>query len=200
MNDGMEQTNVLAATTVAQGVETRASAELEDFELLVRNEQQRVCRVLWAMLHDEEAAETLTQDCFVKVFENRHKFRGECSVRTWVLRIAMNLARDYSRNRRSQFWRRLFQWNQEPEEIGAIADRVASPERALAAREELATVWSDMESLSVQQRAVFTLRFVEDMSIEQIAEATSLRPGTVKSHLSRAVAAIRRKATERQHQ
>lgn len=196
----MEQVTVIAASGVAPGVNRCVSAELDDFDALVRNEQQRVCRVLWAMLHDEDAAETLTQDCFVKVFENRHRFRGDCSVRTWVLRIAMNLARDYSRNRRSQFWRRLFQRNPEPEELGAIADRVASPERALAAREELATVWSDMESLSVQQRAVFTLRFVEDMSIEQIAEATSLRPGTVKSHLSRAVAAIRRKARERQQQ
>ena len=62
MNDGMEEVTVIAATGVCQGVDRCASAELEDFDLLVRNEQQRVCRVLWAMLHDEEAAETLTQD------------------------------------------------------------------------------------------------------------------------------------------
>jgi RNA polymerase sigma-70 factor (ECF subfamily) len=194
----MEQTNVFAATGVARGVETRASSELGDFDGLVRNEQRRVYRLLMATLHDPEAADTLTQDCFVKVFENRRRFRGECSVRTWVLRIAVNLARDYSRNRRSQFWRRLFQWNPEPEGIGEIADPGASPERALAAREQLAGVWADMESLSAQQRVVFTLRFVDDMSIEQIAEATSLRPGTVKSHLSRAISAIRRRTKERQ--
>jgi RNA polymerase sigma-70 factor, ECF subfamily len=121
------------------------------------------------MLHDQDAADTLTQDCFVRVFQNRMRFRGECSVRTWVLRIAMNLAKNYRRNRRSQFWHRLFQWNSESEEVGEIADRGASPERTLAAREQLAAVWSDMQSLSAQQRAVFTLRFVEDMSIEQIA-------------------------------
>ena len=186
------------ATGVAQGVDAPAKSELDDFDALVRNEQQRVYRLFLVMLHDPEAADTLTQDCFVKVFENRQRFRGECSVRTWVLRIAMNLARDYGRNRRSQFWRRLFQWNAEPEEIGEIADPGASPERTLAAREQLASVWSDVESLSGQQRAVFTLRFVDDMSIEQIAEATGLRPGTVKSHLSRALAAIRRRTKERQ--
>jgi RNA polymerase sigma-70 factor, ECF subfamily len=198
MSDGMEQTNVLAATGVAQGVDTRASSELADFDALVRNEQRRVYRLFLVMLHDEDAADTLTQDCFVKAFENRQRFRGECSARTWVLRIAMNLARDYSRNRRSQFWRRLFQWNPDPEERGEIADPGASPERALAARERLAGVWADMKSLSDQQRVVFTLRFVDDMSIEQIAEATCLRPGTVKSHLSRAIAAVRRRTKERQ--
>ncbi|MGB9103683.1 MAG: RNA polymerase sigma factor [Terriglobales bacterium] len=150
------------------------------------------------MLHDPEAADNLTQDCFVKVYEQRKRFRGECSLRTWVLRIAMNLARDNIRNRRAQFWRRLFHWNAEPEEIGEIADPGASPERTLAAREQLASVWSEVESLSGQQRAVFTLRFVDDMSIEQIAAATCLRPGTVKSHLSRAIAAIRRRTKERQ--
>ena len=186
------------ATGVAQSVDTRASSELDDFDALVRNEQQRVYRLLLVMLHDEEAADTLTQDCFVKVFENRQRFRGDCSVRTWVLRIAMNLARDNLRNRRAQFWRRLFQWTTAPEEIGDIADPGASPERALAAREQLVSVWSDVETLSGQQRAVFTLRFVDDMSIDQIAEATCLRPGTVKSHLSRAISAIRRRTKERQ--
>ncbi|MBZ5568834.1 MAG: sigma-70 family RNA polymerase sigma factor [Acidobacteriia bacterium] len=198
MSDGMEQATVIAAAGAARGIGTRASSELEDFDALVRNEQQRVYRLLLVMLHDEEAADTLTQDCFMKVFENHGRFRGECSVRTWVMRIAMNLARDYSRNRRSQFWRRLFAWNAEPEAMGEVADPGASPERTLAAREQLASVWSDVESLSGQQRAVFTLRFVDDMSIEQITEATGLRPGTVKSHLSRALAAIRRRTKERQ--
>lgn len=198
MSDGMERTTAIAATGVAQGARTRAASELEDFDELLRNQQQRVYRLFMVMLHDEDATDTLTQDCFVRVFESRERFRGECSVRTWVLRIAMNLARNYSRNRRSQFWHRLFQWNSELEDVGEMADPGASPERALAAREQLATVWSDMRSLSAQQRAVFTLRFVEDMSIEQIAEATCLRPGTVKSHLSRAIAAIRRKTKERQ--
>jgi RNA polymerase sigma-70 factor, ECF subfamily len=194
----MEQASAIAADGVARGIDTRALSELEDFDALVRNEQQRVYRLLLVMLHDEEAADTLTQDCFIKVFEHRGRFRGACSVRTWVTRIAMNLARDYSRNRRSQFWRRLLEWKAEPEAMAEITDPGASPERALAAREQLASVWSDVESLSGQQRAVFTLRFVDDMSMEQIAEATGLRPGTVKSHLSRALAAIRRRTKERQ--
>ncbi len=198
MSDGMEQARMIAAAGMARGVDTRASSELEDFDALVRNEQQRVYRLLLVMLHDEEAADTLTQDCFLRVYENRGRFRGECSARTWVMRIAMNLARDYTRSRRSQFWRRLFEWNAEPEQDLEIADPGPSPERSLAAREQLASVWSDVESLSGQQRAVFTLRFVDDMSIEQIAEATGLRPGTVKSHLSRALTAIRRRMKERQ--
>ncbi len=194
----MEQASAIAATAEAMPLEGRARAELNDFDSLVRSEQQRVYRLLMLMVRDEEAAGTLTQDCFIRVFETRDTFRGECSVQTWVLRIAINLARDFGRNRRLNFWRKLFRSRVEPEELGAVADPVASPERTLAARQQLAAVLSDVDDLSPQQRAVFTLRFVQDMSIEEIALVTGLRAGTVKSHLSRALAMIRTKAKERE--
>jgi RNA polymerase sigma-70 factor (ECF subfamily) len=57
----------------------------------------------------------------------------------------------------------------------------------------VATVWSAVERLSPQQRAIFMLRFVEGMSLEEIAEVTSLKVGTVKTHLFRAVRAIRQR-------
>lgn len=79
-----------------------------------------------------------------------------------------------------------------------MIDPLASPERTAVARAELAEVWSTVASLSSQQRAVFVLRFVEDMSLEEIAAATSLRPGTVKSHLFRATDAIRKRMEEGQ--
>jgi RNA polymerase sigma-70 factor (ECF subfamily) len=63
----------------------------------------------------------------------------------------------------------------------------------LLGREEVASVWSVVEKLSPQQREVFILRFVEEMSLEEIAAATSLKVGTVKTHLFRAVHAIRQR-------
>lgn len=81
---------------------------LVDFSALVQQHQPRIYRVLLGMLHDPDAAETLTQECFLKAFQNRGGFRGEASVGTWLVRIAINLARDHRRNRLRAFWQKLF--------------------------------------------------------------------------------------------
>jgi RNA polymerase sigma-70 factor (ECF subfamily) len=64
------------------------------------------------------------------------------------------------------------------------------------AREQLAAVGSILERLSSQQRSVFSLRFFEELSLEEIAEAMELEVGTVKAHLFRAVSAVRKKLKE----
>ncbi len=90
-----------------------------------------------------------------------------------------------------------FQRTRGPEETIEPVDPHASPERSLLARERLAHVSAAVGDLPSQQRAVFVLRFLEEMSIEEIAEATSLRPGTVKAHLFRALSAVREHVKKR---
>ena len=200
----MEQTTA-AAMANAQVISSGAVAELEDFDALVLAEQRHIYRVLLAMLRDPDTADSLTQECFLKAYEQRKRFRGECSVRTWLMRIAVNLARDHVKSRRWQFWRTLFRESAGSEEQGdpvdplEPADPHASPERSLLARERLAHVSAAVDNLPNQQRAVFVLRFLEEMSIEEIAQATSLRPGTVKAHLFRAVGAVRGRVKEREN-
>ena len=174
----------------------RALAEFEDFDALVRTEQQRLYRVLLAMLRDPDAADTLTQECFLKAYRCRKQFRGKCSPRTWLTRIAINLARDHLKSRKLGFWRKLFRSSSDSNEIVEPADSRATPEQVLLAREELNAVWSAVETLPDRQRTLFLLRFVEEMSIDEIAEAASLRPGTVKAHLFRALNTIRRRTQE----
>ncbi len=83
----------------------------------------------------------------------------------------------------------------------SLPDPHPSPERVLLAQEEVAMVWSAIGKLSSQQRAVFILRFVEEMSLEEIAQATSLKLGTVKAHLFRAIGSIRQLIEEgRKHE
>jgi RNA polymerase sigma-70 factor (ECF subfamily) len=166
------------------------------FDDLVRSHQSRIYRILWCELHDEDAAATLTQECFLRAYQNRGGFRGESSVSTWLIHIALNLATDYRRNRRQGFWRNLLGDSQEVLEATAPAGTSPGPERTLAAREELAAVMHVVASLSGQQRTAFMLRFVEDMSIQEIADSMGLEPGTVKSHLARAVGAVRRMKQE----
>jgi RNA polymerase sigma-70 factor (ECF subfamily) len=175
---------------------------MDDFDALVETHQQRIYRVLLGMLGDADAAETLTQECFLKAYQNRAAFRGEGSVVAWLLKIAINLARDHGRSRLQDFWRKLIAGHQDVADVAeTMPDPRPSSERELLAREELAAVWSAVEMLSAQQRAVFVLRFVEEMSLEEIAAATSLKTGTVKSHLFRALGAVRRKLIEgRKHE
>jgi len=165
---------------------------LDDFTPLVQAHQKRIYRVLLGMVRDPDAAQALTQECFLKAYQKRASFRGEGSVEMWLLKIAVNLARDHRRSRLREFWDRLRSSSGEIEKITeSLADPQASPEHVILGREEVAGVWVAVQKLPAQQRAVFVLRFVEEMSLEEIAQATSLKLGTVKAHLFRAVHAVR---------
>ena len=185
----MEQTLTGAAPLRALAREITG----DDFDRLVRLHQQRIYRVLMAVLRDADAADTLTQECFLRAYQKRGTFRGEASAGTWLVRIAINLARDHQKSRRQSFWRRLMGSTGDAAEAAAasVPDRRASPERALLAREEARAVARAVDQLPARQREVFLLRFVEEMTLEEIAQATGLETGTVKSHLSRALAALR---------
>jgi RNA polymerase sigma-70 factor (ECF subfamily) len=166
-----------------------------DFDLLVRQHQRRVYRVLLGMVRDPDLADNLTQDCFVRAYEKRASFRGEASVGTWLVSIAINLARDHGRSRRAGFWRRLFSAPAEEQEaaLETAADLGASPERSLIARQELGRVWQLVEELPQRQREVFLLRFAEEMPLEEISLALGMQSGTVKAHLFRAVGTVRKR-------
>lgn len=167
----------------------------EDFDRIVRLHQRRIYRVLLSLVNDPDLADNLTQECFLRAYQKRDTFRGEASIETWLIRIAVNLARDQARNRRWAFWRTLFPsteaTNREMEACEA-SDPGPSPERVVLAREQLAAVHSIVQKLSPQQGVVFALRFFEELSLEEIAHAMKLEVGTVKAHLFRAVHAVRK--------
>lgn len=171
----------------------------EDFDEVVRLHQKRVYRVLLVLTRDPDAAETLTQECFLRAYEKRGSFRGESQVGTWLVRIAVNLARDHRRSRRTSFWRRLVGLDDEEqsENIAAhLASREPSADRKLAARQQLDAIWAAAGKLPARQREVFLLRFAEDMTLAETAAALGLQVGSVKAHLFRALSAIRKQVKE----
>ncbi len=184
--------NVETALTTALTAPVESPAEQvlpERFDELMRRHQQRVYRVVLLLVKDRDAADTLTQECFLRAYENLAGFRGECREETWLVRIAVNLVRDHGRSRRASFWKRL---------IGLDDEGVSEPlahgpcqERTVLARAELQAVWMALDSLSAQQREVFLLRFVEEMPLAEIAIALGLKVGTVKAHLFRALQNVR---------
>jgi len=166
----------------------------EEFDDLVREHQQRIFHVVMALVRDSELASNITQDCFVRAYEKRASFRGDASISTWLIRIAMNLVRDQARNRRQAFWKKLFHRSEDDSvenAAEAVRDSRSTPDRQFLAKEELSAVWSAVAELAPQQREVFVLRFSEEMSLEEIARVLDVKLGTVKAHLSRAVATVR---------
>lgn len=175
-----------------------SSRELDDFEAVVRLYWLKVFRFALASLRDRHAAETLAQDCFFRAYRAREGFRGESSVSTWLMQIAVNLVRDHARDRRLQFWKRARLTAVDVDVASRwIPDRGASPETAALMKEKIQKVWDATENLSERQRTVFLLRFVEDMDLLEIAAATGMKEGTVKVHLFRALQSVRERLGER---
>jgi RNA polymerase sigma-70 factor (ECF subfamily) len=184
----------MAAGTALEAMTMATAQEIaaEEFSAVVTKHRPKIFRFLLSSTRDVDLAETLTQECFLKAHRNWGSFRGESSAMTWLMRIAINLQKDHWRNRRMQFWRKT-QTN--AVELDEASDWLPSGERSveqhLLARERVAQVGKAVEGLSERQRTVFLLRYVEELELSEIARATGLNEGTVKAHLSRALARVR---------
>ena len=183
------------AAGMTSGLMTMASAEenaAQEFSETVARCRPQIFRFLLASTRDVDLAETLTQDCFLKAHRNWSQFRGESSAMTWLMRIAINLQKDHWRNRRLLFWRQASTKAVDVDDASHwLPSRESSQEQQLLAREKVAHVWRAVEDLSERQRTVFLLRYVEEMELSEIARTTGLSEGTVKAHLSRALARVR---------
>ena len=186
-------TCVMAAGLILEPMTTTAQTDAaEEFDAVVRKHRQQVYRFLLASTRDVDLAETLTQDCFLKAHRNWASFRGDSSALTWLMRIAINLQKDNWRNRRLQFWRTTQASAVDVDEASDwLPGNERSAEQQLLAKEKVAQVWKIVRRLSERQRTIFLLRVVEEQEMSEIAAATGLSEGTVKAHLSRAMARVR---------
>ena len=165
--------------------------EIQDFDNVVQRYWPRILRFVLAAIQDSDVAETLTQDCFWKAYKNRNAFRGDCSMNTWLIKIAINLVRSHMRGRRFQFWQKAERVR--GEEIRNWPDRGISPEERASVNEQVQAVWEATKTLSERQRTVFFLRYVEEMDIPEIEQSTGVTESTVNVHLFMAVEGIRKR-------
>jgi RNA polymerase sigma-70 factor (ECF subfamily) len=173
-------------------ITTADDAAAQEFARVVERHRPQIFRFLLSSTRDMDLAETLTQECFLKAHRNWGSFRGDSSAMTWLMRIAINLEKDHWRNRRMQFWRTTRINSVDLDEASEwLPSGESSVEQQLLARERVKQVWSAVKGLSERQRTVFLLRYVEEQELREIAAATGLSEGTVKAHLSRAVARVR---------
>lgn len=189
----MEQViaNAMAATDLPAPVVTDTGS-VEEWMRLYRG---RVFRYILFATGDEDVAESLTQDCFLRAHSARASFRGDCAMSTWLMRIAVNLVRDHQRSMKLRFWKRAAMLDAS-EMSDRLPDARSSSEHRLIAQERVAEVWRAVETLSERQRSIFLLRFVEELELPEIAEAMRMNVNTVKSHLYRALSVVKQQVGE----
>jgi RNA polymerase sigma-70 factor (ECF subfamily) len=175
----------------------RAASELDDIDQLVQRHRSRLLRFVAFSIGDQDLAQSIVQDCFMKAYNAREKFRGECSIQTWLNRIALNLILDHQRTQKFRFWRSFRKTALDITEIAStLPSKARTPEKSLLMQERVAQVAKALESLSFNQRTIFLMHFQEGMNISEISLAIDMSVNTVKTHLHRAVKAVREKIGE----
>lgn len=171
--------------------------EAAAFDHLVSERAGDIYALLFRLTEDPEEARDLTQETFLQAFRAVHQFRGEASIRTWLYRIAVNLARNKWRwwnRRRRDLTASLDGENSNYERfLSTLADpHQKNPEQAALVREQEQLLRAALLKLRRPFREVVVLRDVEGLSYEEVAQTLALSVGTVKSRLARGRGELRR--------
>jgi len=164
------------------------------FNVLVLKYQHKVLKLVTRYVRDPVEAEDIAQEAFIKAFRALPSFRGESAFYTWLYRIAANTAKNVLVSSR----RRLVDYNldlQDPEDYAAqvLLKDGDTPEGMLLTEEIRHTVTEAMQQLPDDLREAITLRELEGLSYEEIAEVMECPVGTVRSRIFRAREAIDKK-------
>jgi RNA polymerase sigma-70 factor, ECF subfamily len=188
----MLQQSVQPVEMTLADVDAEAASPFDDIAAVHAMYEARVFRFLLLSLRDRDVALSLTQDTFLSAWRSRASFRGDCSIATWLMRIAVNLLRNHTRTGGFRFWKRASATAIDVTDAQTyLAHPGRSAESAMLARERLEQVWKSVEGLSKKQRTIFLLRFVDELELTEIAVATGISLPTVKSHLYRALDRVR---------
>lgn len=169
-------------------------------EELVARYHQKAYRIAYHIcLGEEEEAEDLTQEAFLKVFRNIKKFKGKSSFYTWFYRILVNTCVDGVRRRTRR--EKLFSaWRGTEDGVkpsrGTMGrqpetGQTPDPLRVLGRKQLGREALEALSSLSENQRTIFQLKAFHAMSIREISQIMGMAEGTVKSHLFRATRLLR---------
>ncbi len=171
----------------------QSDVELRDFGAWMASEQKRVFLLCCRMLQDPDEADSATQDVFLKAFKALNKAEPAVleNPGKWVARIAVNTCLDRLRSRAWQIWRRRPAPGDETLILEMTTEQSPDAEAQLFAKQIQRRLDAALERLSPRQRAVFTLRHYEGLSLEEIGGILDLDVGTAKAHLFRAIAKLR---------
>lgn len=163
------------------------------FELLVIKYQRRIFRLLTRFIRDSAELEDVAQETFIKAYRALKQFRGEAAFYTWLYRIAINAAKNHlagkSRRPSTTIDTLINEEGETFERSDHLID-INTPESELASRQIGETVNAVIDELPVELATAITLREIEGLSYEEIAQAMNCPVGTVRSRIFRAREAI----------
>ena len=152
------------------------------FDELVRRHRKEIYRLAWRITGSHAEADDLAQETFCRAYQALGEFRGECSLRTWLVRIVTNLSVNVLQSARVA--RRV------DAELDALADS-GSPDRLLQAERDR-QLRRAMEALPPRQKTTLILRVFEELPYKEIARVMGCTVGTAKANFFHAVGCLRR--------
>ncbi|MFZ6874568.1 RNA polymerase sigma factor RpoE [Undibacterium sp. Di27W] len=176
-------------------VERVQRGDKKAFELLVSKYQRKLMRLVSRLVYDHAEAEDVVQEAFIKAYRALPNFRGESAFYTWLYRIGVNTAKNHlvTQGRRAPT-----STDADVDEAESFVDAeglrdINTPESLLASKQIAETVNSAMSTLPEELRNAITLREIEGLSYDEIAEVMLCPIGTVRSRIFRAREAIAEK-------
>jgi len=167
-------------------IEKARSGDTESFSALVELHQERAIHAANALVGNLEDARDLAQEAFVKAYENLDRFESKSRFYTWLYRILANTCKDFLRKRKL---RRSFSFwfgkenDEEIDPLTRVADASKNAEENLENRELGFAVQNAVNTLPFRQKLVFTLRYIEGLSLEDISDSMNITIGAVKANL-----------------
>jgi RNA polymerase sigma-70 factor, ECF subfamily len=165
------------------------------FELLVIKYQRRVERLIGRMVRDADLVQDIAQESFIRAYRALPQFRGDSAFYTWLYRIAVNTAKKalVDLKRDPVITESALRGPDDGEETSRVENEPSdgeTPDAVLASKEIAQAVNAAIEALSEDLRQAITLREIEGLSYEEIADAMNCPIGTVRSRIFRAREAI----------
>ncbi len=153
--------------------------DMAAFEQLFHKYQERVYSTALRMMSNQDDAMDLTQDIFLKAYQNIGKFRFTSAFSTWLYRLAVNFCIDELRKRKKT-------GNPAPLEEALLQSDGNTPEDNVISSDTERQVWKAINSLKEKDRAIIVLRDIEGLSYKEIAEVLKCSLGRVKSRIHEA--------------
>lgn len=176
-------------------VERAQRGDKQAFGMLVDKYQRKLGRLLSRLIRDQAEIEDVVQESFIKAYRALPNFRGDSAFYTWLYRIGINTAKNYlvSMGRRPQVSNDIEIEDAENFEDAGELRTLDTPETELMTKEIAQTVNDTVESLPEELRTAITLREIEGLSYEEIAQLMDCPIGTVRSRIFRARETIAQK-------
>ena len=176
-------------------VERVQAGDKQAFGLLVAKYQRKLMRLVMRLVRDAAEAEDVVQEAFIKAYRALPGFRGESAFYTWLYRIGVNTAKNWliAQGRRAPTSTEVDSEEAESYEDADLLRDVDTPERLLMSKQIAETVNGAMTTLPEELRTAITLREIDGLSYEEIAQVMDCPIGTVRSRIFRAREAIAQK-------